>query len=118
MKTVMIYGEEYVKKADTRCPMNESGLEYVVVRSRDSGCWAGYLEDREGSEATLVDARRLWFWSGAATLSQLAMEGVKKPDQCKFPMTVAKVTVIGICEIIETTEAARKSLEEVPVWKA
>jgi len=92
-------------------------MEYVIVRCTQAGCFAGYLESRNGQEATLRKARRLWYWKGAATLSQMAMEGVKCPDECKFPCEVDKVIVLDAAEIINTTPEAEKNLREVPVWK-
>ena len=89
---------------------------YVVVRSGQAGVFAGELVSKNDHEVQLVNARRLWYWSGAASLSQLAMEGVKNPGACKFAMPVT-VTVGGWCEILDTTPAARKSIEGVPVWR-
>lgn len=116
MDTIIINGVEYVPK-DQIPSTNADGLPYVVVRSRESGCHAGYLLSREGANVTLKDSRRLWYWKGAATLSQLAEEGVKNPSDCKFPQTVSEIKILGCCEIITATEAARESIEKVPVWK-
>jgi hypothetical protein len=63
------------------------------------------------------NARRLWYWSGAASLSQLAMEGVKDPANCKFPCPVEQVILTEAIEIIPATQAARASVEAVPVWQ-
>ncbi len=92
-------------------------MKYVIVRSYSAGVFAGYLKSREGQEATLVNARRLWSWSGAASLSQLAMEGVKNPERCKFPCEVSQVILTQVIEIIDTTERARQSIQEVPIWQ-
>ena len=70
-----------------------------------------------GSTADLADARRLWYWDGAASLSQLAQEGVKRPGNCKFTVTVPTMTVLDVIEVIPCTEAAIVSIEGVPVWK-
>ena len=90
---------------------------YVIVRTYSAGVFAGYLDSKEGKEVVLTNARRLWFWSGAASLSQLAMEGVKKPDECKFPCEVTKVTLLEAIEILEVTEAARLSIAGVKIWE-
>ena len=95
--------------------MNED-QQYVVVRTENAGAFAGSLESRSGNEATLTNARRLWYWDGAASLSQLAMEGVSKPKNCKFPVAVARITLLGVIEVIETTGVARVSIEGVPEW--
>ena len=90
---------------------------YVIVRTYSAGVFAGEFENREGQEIILRNARRLWFWKGAASLSQLAMEGVKYPAECKFPCLVNKVELLQAIEILDVTDVAKKSIEEVPVWK-
>ena len=65
----------------------------------------------------LTNARRIWYWDGAASLSQLAMEGIKKPENCKFPVAVNRVELLQAIEILDVTEAAKKSIENVPIWQ-
>jgi len=91
---------------------------YVIVRTYSAGCFAGELEAREGKEAVLRQARRLWYWAGAATLSQLATTGTSRPEDCQFPPAVDRITLTEVIEVIEVTDAARKSIESVPVWRA
>lgn len=90
---------------------------YVIVRTYSAGVFAGFLKSREGREVTLTNARRLWYWSGAASLSQLAMEGVKNPDDCKFPCEVDEILLLEAIEIIHTTEMAKLSIANVPIWE-
>ena len=92
------------------------GLEYKIIRTYSAGVFAGYLKERDGDSVTIVNARRLWFWSGAASLSQLAMEGVSKPEECKFPCELDEVILMGVIEIIKCTETARKSIAGVEIW--
>jgi len=89
---------------------------YVIVRTYSAGVFAGYLESRTGREVILTQARRLWYWSGASSLSQLCMEGVKNPNECKFPREVNRVELLEAIEILECTEEARKNIANVPVW--
>ncbi len=91
---------------------------YVICRTHSAGVFAGYLDSRNGREAVMSKARRLWYWDGAASLSQLAMEGVKKPNDCKFPCEVDRVELLEVIEILDVTEAARASIAAVPVWSA
>ena len=79
--------------------------------------FAGYLKKRDGKEAVILQARRLWYWDGAASLSQLAEEGTTKPSNCKFPIEVSQIEVTEAVEILSCTEKARKSIAEVKVWK-
>jgi hypothetical protein len=90
---------------------------YVIVRTYSAGVFAGHLDKKEGKEVKLLSARRLWYWDGAATLSQLAMEGTKSPDKCKFPCEVDSIILTEAIEIIPCTKRAKKSINEVKVWQ-
>ncbi len=92
-------------------------MKYVIVRTYTAGVFAGELESRTGQEVVLKNARRLWYWDGAASLSQLAMEGTKKPKTCKFPCEVERVELLQAIEILDVTAAAKESIKEVPVWE-
>ena len=91
--------------------------KYVIVRTNSAGVFAGTLESRNGKEVVLVDARRLWYWSGAASLSQLAVDGTSNAQACKFPCEVPRVTLLEAIEILDVTEKARRSIKGVAIWK-
>jgi Domain of unknown function (DUF6948) len=91
--------------------------KYCMVRTYSAGVFAGTLEERNGKEARLTNARRIWYWDGAASLSQLAQSGTSKPEKCKFPEPVDEVLLTEVIEIIPITPAAQKSIDGVPVWK-
>jgi len=91
-------------------------MKYVIVRTYSAGVFAGYLEKREGKEVILKNARRLWYWEGASSLSELAMLGVSKPSKCKFPCEVDQVELLEAIEILDVTEKAQQSIKDVPVW--
>jgi hypothetical protein len=90
--------------------------KYVIVRTCSAGVFAGLLVSRKGKEVVMENARRLWYWSGAASLSQLSMEGTKDADNCKFPMAVKRIELTEAIEILDTTPEAQKSIEAVSVW--
>ena len=90
--------------------------QYVIARTYAAGVFAGFLKSRNGKEAVLNNVRRIWYWAGAASLSQLAMEGTSKPTECKFPIAVEEVTLTEVIEILKVTQKAQKSIEGVPVW--
>ena len=117
-QTLKIDNVEYVRKdSQQSLAATVDGMPYVVVRSKESGCHAGYLRKKRSTEVKLVRSRRLWYWDGAATLSQLATDGVKNASECTFPCEVNMI-VLGVCEIIDVTEEARLSIQGVPVWKS
>jgi hypothetical protein len=89
----------------------------VIIRADRAGVFYGEIKERNGSEVVMTNVRRLWYWDGAASLSQLATEGVTRPGNCKFTVTVEEMTILGVIEIIPCTKKAEKSIDSVAVWK-
>ena len=116
-ETIKIDDIEYIRADKKQKAEKLDGMEYVLIRTYSAGVHVGYLKSREGKEVVLLKARRLWYWDGAASLSQLAMEGVKKPGNCKFPCEVDEITLTEAIEIIPVTEKAKQSIAGVEVWK-
>jgi len=118
-KTINVSNETYNKIKDQ---LNEDEIKmsknYVIVRTYSAGCFAGELESRDGKEVVLNNARRLWYWDGAFTLSTLAMDGVSNPENCKFPCEVEEITLTEAIEIISCSEQAQRSIKEVKIWKS
>lgn len=116
---VEINGVKYVRKDSvTETPvLNKSG--YAIVRCISAGVFMGHVFESDLSKGTvkLKDARRLWYWSGAASLSQLATDGTAKPKDCKFPCAVSEVSLAQVIEVIPVTSKAFESINSVAVWK-
>ena len=118
LETIKINDVEYVRKDNVNpVASKRDGMEYVICRTYSAGVHAGYLFVREGKEVTLVNSRRIWYWKGAASLSQLAVDGTSCPDECKFPCEVESITLTEVIEIISVTEKAMKSIQGVSIWK-
>lgn len=90
----------------------------VIVRAREAGVFFGELKERDGDEVVMTNVRRIWYWDGAASLSQLAVDGTCKPDNCRFTIYVPEMIILGVIEIITCTEKAIASIEGVKEWKA
>jgi hypothetical protein len=113
MNEVVINGEVYIKKTNP--------TKVKVVRSYAAGVFFGEVVSEKHEVSGLVvemkNARRIWYWKGAASLSQLAQSGVTCPDECKFPEPVDSVKLMNVVEILDVTTTALKVLQAVPVWK-
>lgn len=90
---------------------------YYIVRCNRAGVFAGNIKSYRGQEVTMENVRRLWYWDGAITLSQLAAEGTTKPDNCKFTMPINKIILLDAIELIPCTQSAVDSIIGVPEWK-
>lgn len=110
---VYVPKESLNQKAETK-----DGMPYVMIRTYSAGVHCGYLKERNGKEVVLLDSIRIWKWVGAASLSQLAMEGTKNPSGCNFgmPITTSLILTEAI-EVIEMTETAKQSIQNVKSWK-
>ena len=113
---IVIDGQVYAPKSQIQKAEQLDGLDYVIVRTYSAGVFAGYLKEKNGQEVVLKKARRLWYWDGAASLSQLATDGVSKPENCKFPCEVDEIELTQAIEIISTTQKAKDSIASVSVW--
>ena len=110
---------EYVRR-DLSCAKPADpidGMPCVILRTYSAGVFYGYLKERKGKEATLLQARRMWRYFGAS-LSECAQSGTPDKSKCKFPEVVDKIELTEVIEVLYMTDKAKKSLDEVSVWKA
>jgi len=120
-ESIIIDGVEYTPRKEMELAETFEGMKYCIVRTYSAGVFAGFVEkiwESEGLRLVIMrQARRIWYWDGAASLSQLAMEGTSKPENCKFPIEVDRVELSRVIEILDCTKKAKKSIEEVKIWK-
>lgn len=120
MKEIIIDGIKYIPETEVTKYLKAEeceGMKYCIVRTYSAGVFAGYVESRNGKEVVIRKVRRIWYWDGANSLSQLAKDGTNKPENCKFAVEVDKIEVMEAIEIIECTNKAQKSIEGVNEWK-
>jgi len=95
--------------------------EKVIIRSDRAGVFYGVLNEVEACgdkyAVELTQCRRLWYWNGACTITQLAIDGTSAPNNCKFTKTERTIVVSGVIEIHKCEDKAIKSIESVWVWK-
>ncbi len=118
VEEMVIDGITYVPKGSIpQKAESKDGLEYVMIRTYSAGVHCGWLKSREGKEVVLLDSIRIWKWSGAASLSQLSMEGTNDASNCKFGMPITSITLTEAIEVIGMTETAKQSIQNVASWK-
>lgn len=96
--------------------MKQKTEKRKIVRTYSAGVFFGEIVSRKGQEVLMRNVRRIWYWAGAASLSQLAVDGTSSPEQCKFPCSVPEILVLQAIEIISVTPKAAKSIDEVKPW--
>jgi len=85
--------------------------EKVIIRTYSAGVWFGTLEQKLGNEVILKNARRMYrFWCAKSiSLSGVAQYGLNQ-DKSEICPAVDKVWLEAI-EIISLTDIAIKSIE-------
>ena len=92
--------------------------EFVIVRSHRAGVFFGRLEEKNGQEVKMSNARKLHYWDGAAAVEEIAMIGTKRPDRCRFTVTVPELTIDGCIQVIPCTKEAIEVIKGVKEWTA
>jgi len=88
--------------------LNEFAVgKWVILRTYSAGVHFGVLKRREGKEAILTEARRIWSWEGAFTLSAVAQIGVKS---AKMSISEPEKLVTEVIEVIPVTDEAMRRL--------
>jgi len=108
MKTVTIDGKEYRE-------VQELG-SIVLVRTCSAGVHFGTLKNRDGKEVVLANARRLWSWGGACSLSQVAMDGVDL-SASKISVSVPHIELTEAIEIIPMSKTAGEAMMGAKSWQ-
>ncbi len=109
--------ESSISKGQTR-PKSLKGKEYCIIRTYSAGVFVGWIDrKKKGKENTIFQSRGIYYWEGAASLLQLANDGVKSPDKCKFTQIVQEIDLKEIIEIIPITSKAKKVIDTIKVWE-
>ena len=94
----------------------------VIIRADRAGVFYGTLAEVESNgnelQVELRDLRRLWYWDGACSLTQLSVEGTMNPDKCKFTIRQTSAVIAGVIEILPCSDVACESIEAVEEWKS
>ena len=88
--------------------------QYVIVRSRNEGVNAGYVEQADETGVVLRDARRLWYHKPAIE-SESWYEGVANhglAPGCKISAAVARKVIVEDYSLTKCSDKARRNIME------
>lgn len=114
-------GDTMATKKTVKKKTKTSGQPYVICRGYRSGVHAGYLVARDDQGMIVLrNARRIWSWSGAASLSELAVYGAKNRAQCRFGVAISRQELQreDVAEIIHCQPDGQRMIEEQAPWRA
>lgn len=87
--------------------------EFCIVRTYSAGVHCGIVREISytsgGGAVMLTDARRIWQWSEAFTLNEVATNGCGESSRISQP--VNKILLLQAIEVIPCTAKAKKNLQ-------
>lgn len=116
-KTMMIDDVKYVRE-DSIKNVDVDLSNLVLVRTYSAGVHFGTLKehDRETNHVVLTNAKRLYQWAGACSLSQVAIDGIDLSGS-KISIAIPEITLGRAIEIIPMSQKASKQMFEAEEWK-
>ena len=119
---IEINGQKYVLKESVQnnnFAEKVEGMDFCIIRGDRSGVFFGYVKSisEDGKQVELINSRNIYYWDGAAGISQLAEFGTSLPQNCKFTVPVKRRKLTDVIQIDYITENAAKILNSVPIWK-
>lgn len=90
-----------------------------IVRCYGAGVFFGEVKevtsDANGLNVRLANARKVWYWAGAAAVEQLSQDGCS--DSSKITVAVPSLVVANAIQIIPCSDKAIANIEAKKEWK-
>lgn len=90
--------------------------KHVIVRSNLAGVFFGILKAKKGTEITLTNARKFYYFSGANTVEDLAHQGALNKENCKLTVQIKEIVIDKFEQILPCTQKAIKQINSISVW--
>lgn len=94
----------------TTCADNGMIGKYVLVRCRDAGVHAGFLQSHYNRECVLTQARRLWYWKPKKCRFLSAVAEFGLDDSSKVGCPQKRIHLTENCEISECSQQSMMSI--------
>ena len=109
-----------VKKTSVNTIYDDFIGKECILRSDGAGVFLATVDglDDAGKTAKISKVRKTWYWDGACAVEELSKNGVQKPDNCNFTVTVKSMIITGVVQILIATPEAIASIRAVKDWKS
>lgn len=118
-KTIMIDDVKYIKADSVNTVAPEvDGMKYCVIRTYSAGVHIGYVSEfgvKHPQHCKLLKSRRLHYWTGAASLSQVAIDGVG--SESRIAIELPEIELTDVIEVIPCSEKAAEFFKGAKSWK-
>lgn len=115
MEEMNINGKRYIEVSE----LNKDDQSRVcsIVRTYSAGLFIGYVGEINGMQNTIYNSRRIYYWAGALSASELAVNVTTDIEKWKICVVVPEVTLLQCIEIIPCNKAAADIIMGAESWK-
>lgn len=89
----------------------------VIARIERAGVFMGVLDYIDGDIVRLKDVRRIYYWEGALSVTDMAVNGITS-GKVTVAVGVAEFNRSALVEINECTEKAVEKIKTIAPWRA
>ena len=88
----------------------------VIIRTYSAGVHYGILNKVKDNVVELKNARRIHYWNGANSLTDIALGGISDKATSRITKKLPSIILQNVIEIIECTDVAIEDLDNFPEW--
>ena len=88
----------------------------VIARIERAGVFHGTLDYFDSEILRLKDARRIYYWEGALSVTDMAANGLTG-GKISAPVTKVEFLADKVVELNECSNKSSKTIETIKVWK-
>ena len=90
----------------------------IIARINRAGVFHGTLAAKDAETTTMTDVRRIYYWQGPISVTDMSVTGVKAGSEVTLPAKRVEFETAKVIELIECSAEASKSIESIEPWKA
>ena len=88
----------------------------VIIRTYSAGVHYGILNKVDNDTVELKNTRRIHYWNGANSLTDIALGGISDKLTSRITKKLPSIILQNVIEIIECTDVAIEDLDNFPEW--
>lgn len=89
----------------------------IIARIDRAGVFHGVLDYKDANVTRMKDVRRIYYWQGALSVTDMAVNGIKA-GKVTVPASCVEFETNNVVELIECSLEASEKIKKITRWKA
>ena len=90
----------------------------IIARIERAGVFHGVLDYKDAEITRMTHVRRIYYWQGALSVTDMAVNGISAASKVTVPASVVEFDTPQVVELIECSNEASQVIENITPWKA